>query len=75
MYPEPYDTKQDNKATERCPNLIAKSAGDETYYFCDINDHPCLREYGDDICEEYEEIMKEWAREEFLEALSTSKST
>ena len=42
-----------------CPSLRKKAAGDETYYFCDINDHPCLVEYHDDECEEYNDFLME----------------
>ena len=41
-----------------CPNLVKKSAGDETYYLCDINDKFCPMEYGYN-CEYYEEWLKE----------------
>ncbi len=44
---------------EPCPNLRKIPAGDEVYYFCNLNDHPCLVEYGTDKCEEYEEYLKE----------------
>ena len=52
------------EALEPCPNLRRKLAGDEIYYFCDLNDRPCLIEYGTDRCEEYEDILKEWDEED-----------
>ena len=45
------------KEKPECSNLIKKAARDETYYFCDINDKPCLMEYGD-TCEYYEKSRK-----------------
>ena len=47
---------------EKCPELRTTLVGDETYYFCDLIDKICFREYGYE-CEEYEEIMKEMGDE------------
>ena len=42
-----------------CPELRKVRAGDEAYYWCNLSDHPCMREYDDVECEEYNDIMKE----------------
>jgi len=44
---------------ERCHYLTKRAAGDETYYFCDLNDHPCDLEYNSERCEEYEDFLQE----------------
>ena len=44
---------------EPCPNLIKSRAGDEVYYFCDLNDHPCDFEYHGNKCEEYEDFLRD----------------
>jgi len=52
------------KITDKCPELRATLVGDETYYFCTLNERICIREYGYE-CEEY----NEWLRsEEHVEA-------
>ena len=43
-----------------CPYLKARPVGDEIYYWCDLADHPCMVEYNNETCEEWEEIKKEW---------------
>ena len=47
----------------RCPNLKVRRAGDECYYWCELCDHPCSREYNDEECEEYTDTIKEWQEE------------
>lgn len=42
-----------------CPYLRKRSAGDEIYYWCDLSDHTCEREYNDSDCIEYNEFIKE----------------
>ena len=42
---------------ERCPELKAVRIGDEACYWCDLSDHPCMVEYGDNECEIYEEYL------------------
>ncbi len=44
---------------EECPYLKKRPAGDEVYYWCDLSDHPCEREYNDSVCEEYNDFLKE----------------
>ena len=48
----------------RCPNIIRKLAGDETYDTCDLNSKPCLIEHGLYECEEWDRILAEWIAEE-----------
>ena len=49
---------------ERCPELKAVRAGDETYYWCNLSDHLCVVEYGDENdCEDWNDIKKEWEDE------------
>ena len=54
---------------ERCPHIIRKSAGDESYDLCERTERPsgrikpCLLESGDE-CETWEEIKREWQLEE-----------
>ena len=43
----------------RCPYLKKRQAGNEAYYWCDLSDHPCEREYNDADCEEYNDFLKE----------------
>lgn len=53
---------------DRCPHIIRKWAGDESYDFCELTERPsrrikpCLLESGDK-CEIWDEIQEEWARE------------
>jgi len=48
----------------RCPEIIRKLAGDETYDICNLNDKPCLIEHGLYECEEWNQIQAEWIEEE-----------
>jgi hypothetical protein len=48
---------------ERCPYLLVKSAGDEAFYLCDLNDKPCLLEY-DDGCPIYDDYLRELEAED-----------
>lgn len=43
---------------DECPHIIRKSAGDETFDFCEINDKFCLKESGSE-CDIYNEWLKE----------------
>ncbi|KKL94508.1 hypothetical protein LCGC14_1863950 [marine sediment metagenome] len=49
----------------KCPHIIRKSAGDESWDFCELTEKPsgrikgCLLESGD-VCETWEEIQGEW---------------
>ncbi len=47
----------------RCPHIIRKLAGDETYDMCELNDKICLIEHGIYECETWDEIQKEWLEE------------
>ena len=47
----------------RCPHIIRKLAGDETYDTCGLNTKSCLIEHGLYDCETWEEIQKEWLKE------------
>ena len=49
MKPEPYDILRDKRAESRCPYLITKLAGDETYDTCKLRGKSCIIEG----CEEY----------------------
>ena len=44
---------------DKCPHIIRKSAGDETYDICEINSKRCLIEHGIYKCEIWDEIQKE----------------
>ena len=49
---------------DRCPHIIRKRAGDESYDLCELSDRPsglksCLIEHGLYECETWEEIKKE----------------
>jgi len=48
----------------RCPHIIRKQAGDESYDICELNTKPCLIEHGLYVCEIWEEIKREWAEED-----------
>ncbi len=48
---------------ERCPFIIRRLAGDETYDLCDLNHHSCLIAHGLYKCEIWDEIREEWAKE------------
>ena len=48
-----------NRKNPECHYLKKRPAGDETYYWCDLSDHPCMREYGGNECEEYNEFLEE----------------
>lgn len=47
---EPYDQIQDDKLTDRCPELRVKQAGDEAYYYCNVFERGCQVEYGNYPC-------------------------
>ena len=47
------------EALEECYYLKKRPAGDEVYYWCDLDDHPCSKEYNDEECEEYNDQIKE----------------
>ena len=53
---------------KKCPHIRTKSAGDESWDFCDLTERPsgrikpCLLMSGDK-CTEYNEILEEWAKE------------
>ena len=51
------------KAKEECYYLKKRPAGDEVYYWCDLDDHPCGVEYNDEECEEYNDQIKELEKE------------
>jgi len=42
-----------------CYYLKKIRVGDEGYYWCQLSDHPCSVEYGDNECEEYNGIKEE----------------
>lgn len=44
---------------ERCYYWRARRAGDKVYYWCELSGHPCMMEYGDSECEEYNDFLKE----------------
>ena len=50
----------------RCPHIIRKLAGDETYDICELTERPsgrvkpCLIEHGLYECSIWDEIQKEW---------------
>ena len=46
-------------AEERCPYIIRKQAGDESYDICELNTKSCLEEHGYYTCDIWEEIKKE----------------
>lgn len=52
-------TKTAFKEPERCPHVIRKLAGDESYDICEINMKSCLIEHGLYECEIYDEWGKE----------------
>ena len=60
MRPEPYDIMMDRKAEEeaRCPHVIRKRAGDESYDICELNSKPCLAEHGLYECDIYQEYLE-----------------
>ena len=47
----------------RCPHIIRRLAGDETYDLCELNSKSCLIEHGQYDCEVWAEIQKEWVKE------------
>ena len=49
----------DELRLEECYYLKKRPAGDEVYYWCDLDDHPCSKEYNDEECEEYNDQIKE----------------
>ena len=58
---------------ERCPHIIRKQAGDETYDLCELTERPsgriqsCLIEHGLYECETWKEIYNEWREEDDLD--------
>jgi len=44
---------------DRCPHIIRRQAGDETYDLCELTTKPCLTEHGLYECEVWKEIQKE----------------
>jgi len=46
-----------------CPELKKIQAGDEAYYWCNLSDHPCMREYDNVECEVYNDFMEEMNEE------------
>ena len=47
------------KDKPRCPEVITKQAGDESYDICRLNTKPCLIEHGLYECEYYEQFLTE----------------
>jgi len=50
---------------ERCPHMITKRAGDESYDYCELTERPSGRIQGcilmsGDKCEVWGEIQEEW---------------
>ena len=43
---------------ERCPHVIRKRAGDETYYICKLDGRLCSKEYTGNECD------NEWREDE-----------
>ncbi len=58
---------------DRCPYIISKSAGDESWDYCELTERPsgriqmCLL-MGKDTCDEWEEIKSEDGYEEYERA-------
>lgn len=54
---------------KRCPHIIRKFAGDESFDFCELTERPsgrikpCLLGSGEE-CETWNEIWREWEAEE-----------
>lgn len=48
----------------RCPNIITRRAGDESYDMCSEADKECLIQHGHYECETWNEIQKEWLEED-----------
>jgi len=46
-------------AEERCPYIIRRQAGDESYDTCELTTNSCLIEHGLYTCDTWEEIKKE----------------
>jgi len=61
----------DRYEAQECPHIRRKSAGDESWDFCEITERPsgrikpCLLMSGDK-CDEWEEIQREWENEQEL---------
>ena len=51
------------KYKEDCHYLKKTLAGDEVYYWCDLDDHPCGKEYNDEECEEHADFVRELIKE------------
>ncbi len=41
--------------TDKCQYLKAIPAGDEVFYYCELNECACGAEYRNDACEEWED--------------------
>lgn len=52
-----------NEDKLRCPELKVVRAGDETYAWCNLSDHPCMVEYDKAECEIYDEWLNEYQAE------------
>ena len=56
----------------KCPHIIRKRAGDETYDLCELTERPsgriqpCLIEHGLYECKTWEEIQAAWTKEKTL---------
>jgi len=48
---------------ERCPCLRIRFAGDAAYYKCELDERPCMEEYGQGTCETRIEIEQEDSNE------------
>lgn len=59
---EYFEALQEQKLS-RCPHIIRKLAGDETYDICGLNTKACLIEHGIYECYTWKEIQKEWLKE------------
>ena len=44
---------------DRCPHIIRKRVGDESYDICDLNTKSCLIEHGLYECETWNKIQEE----------------
>lgn len=49
----------EQRLRERCPHIITKQAGDETYDICELNTKSCLEEHGLYECDTWEAIKRE----------------
>ena len=51
--------KHGNEAELKCPHVIRKRAGDESWDMCELNANSCLKEHGLYKCDIYEEYLNE----------------